>query len=178
MTTVRIYHIYLTGFMGAGKSTVGRALSRRLGWEYVDLDSEIENRCRMSIPRIFAERGEAWFRQQEHEALAALPERVDTVGAVGGGALERPDNRRLMRRRGVTVWLDTPFSLILQRLGDADRRPTRPLFTDDEAARRLFEKRRPMYARSDHVIAVAADDAPEDVARDIEDRIGSPSCAT
>ena len=176
--TPRIHHIYLTGFMGAGKSAVGRALSQRLGWEYVDLDSEIENRCRMSIPRIFAERGGAWFRQQEHDALASIPERVETVVAVGGGAMERPENRRLMQRRGVTVWLDTPFSLILQRLGDTDRRPARPLFTDEEAARRLFEKRRPLYARSDHVIQIAADDGPEDVARVIEDRIGSPSCAT
>ena len=177
MTTSPIRHIYLTGFMGAGKSTVGRALSQRLGWAYVDLDAEIERRCRMSIPRIFAERGEEWFRQQEHEALALIPDRVETVVAVGGGALERPENRRLMRRRGTTVWLDAPFSLILQRLGDTARLG-RPLFSDEEEARKLFERRRAQYARADYGVEITGDDEPGDVARNIEERLGNPSCAT
>jgi shikimate kinase len=176
VVTSRFRHIYLTGFMGAGKSTVGRALAQRLGWAFVDLDSKIESRCRMPIPRIFTERGEEWFRQQEHEALEAIPGSADTVVAVGGGALQRPDNRRLMRRRGITVWLDVPFSLILQRLGD-DGRLTRPLFTDQEAARALFEERRPQYARADRVIQIRAQRQPDDLARDIETLIGKPSCA-
>jgi shikimate kinase len=166
----------LTGFMGAGKSTVGRALTERLGWTFEDLDRAIESRCQMSIPRIFSERGEAWFRQQEHDALAAVPARVDTVVAVGGGALQRPDNRRLMRQRGTTVWLDVSFSLILQRL-KASERSTRPLLADDQAARVLFEKRREVYARADHVVQIREERSPESVAREIQQLIGEPSCA-
>ena len=176
MTTSRTRHIYLTGFMGAGKSTVGQALGQRLGWVFVDLDASVVERCQMSISRIFAERGQEWFRQQEHEALAAIPSRRDTVVAVGGGALERPDNRRLMRRRGITVWLDVPFSLILQRLGDGGRQ-TRPLFSDEQAARRLFDERRSQYARAEYVVQVRAELEPQAVADDIFNLIGIQKCA-
>jgi shikimate kinase len=131
----------------------------------------------MSIPRIFAERGEEWFRQQEHEALAAIPARTNTVIAVGGGALGRPDNRRLMRQRGISVWLDVPFSLILQRLGD-DGSWSRPLFSDAAAARQLFDERRPQYARAEHVVQIRTDLEPEAVALSIVDLIGTPLCAT
>jgi len=162
--------------MGAGKSTVGRALAQYLGWAFVDLDRSIAERCQMSIQRIFAERGEEWFRQQEHEALAAIPGRTDTVVAVGGGALERPDNRRLMRQRGITVWLDVPFSLILQRL-DEGGRLQRPLFSDEEAAQKLFDERRPRYARADHVVQIRTELEPEAVALEIVNLIGNPTCA-
>jgi shikimate kinase len=158
--------------MGAGKSTIGRALGKRLGVSFVDLDSRIETRCQMSIPRIFAERGEEWFRQQENEALASISGDGDTVIAVGGGALERPDNRRLMRQRGCTVWLDAPFSLILQRLGDGER-VGRPLFSDEAAARALFEKRRSQYARADYVVQIRVESKPEVVAEDILKLIGT-----
>jgi shikimate kinase len=157
--------------MGAGKSTVGRALGDRLGVSFVDLDSRIETRCQMSIPRIFAERGEEWFRQQEHEALASIAGGRGTVIAVGGGALERPDNRRLMRQRGITVWLDAPFSLILQRLGDGER-VRRPLFSNEMAARALFDKRRSQYARADYIVQIRAESKPEVVAADILSLIG------
>ena len=174
--TPRVRHIYLTGFMGVGKSTVGRALGESLGWAFVDLDSSIESRCQMSIARIFAERGEEWFRQQEHEALAAVSSHSNTVVAVGGGALERPDNRRLMRQKGITVWLDAPFSLILQRLGDAER-ARRPMFSDEAAARALLDRRRPHYARADHVVEIDAESEPGTVARDILKLIGTSNCA-
>ncbi|MGB5175562.1 MAG: shikimate kinase [Thermoanaerobaculia bacterium] len=176
MTTSRIRHIYLTGFMGAGKSTVGRALGQRLGWVFLDLDASVAERCQMSIPQIFAERGQEWFRQQEHDALAAIPGRTNTVVAVGGGGLERPDNRRLMRQRGVTVWLDVPFSLILQRLDDGGRR-IRPLFSDEAAAHQLFDERRLRYARADHVVQIRTEREPEAVADDILDLIGKQKCA-
>lgn len=176
MTTSRTRHLYLTGFMGAGKSTVGRALGQRLGWAFVDLDTVVAERCQMSIPRIFAERGEEWFRQQEHEALAAVSVATDMVIAVGGGALERPDNRRLMRQRGITVWLDVPFSLILQRLGEGGLQ-ARPLFSDEKAARRLFDERRPRYARADYVVQIRTELDPEAVAEDIVNLIGKQKCA-
>lgn len=130
----------------------------------------------MSIPQIFAERGQEWFRQQEHDALAAIPGRTNTVVAVGGGGLERPDNRRLMRQRGVTVWLDVPFSLILQRLDDGGRR-IRPLFSDEAAAHQLFDERRLRYARADHVVQIRTEREPEAVADDILDLIGKQKCA-
>ena len=177
MTTPPVRHIYLTGFMGAGKSTVGRVLGKSLDWNFLDLDPFVEERCQMSISRIFTERGEDWFRQQEHEALAAVPSQTETVVAVGGGALVRPDNRRLMRQRGVTVWLDAPFSLILQRLGDGERM-ARPLFSDEAAARALFDQRRSLYARADHAVQIRPDSEPEAVAKYILHLIEKSICAT
>ena len=158
--------VFLTGFMGVGKSSVGRLLARRLDVPFRDLDEEVESEAGRSIAEIFAASGEARFRQIDIETLARLlrrPGLEDAVVATGGGTMAQADGAALLRKAGVTVWLDAPFEVVEARIGgDADGE--RPLFRDPAAARRLYEARRGDYARSDHVVEVAAADSPEEVA--------------
>src|SRR5262245_28837928 len=109
--------IFVVGFMGAGKSTVGRALAQRLGWPFVDLDDEIESAEHAKISDIFAERGEPEFRRIETEALRRLLNSPDSaVIALGGGAFTVAANRELIRDHGPTIWLDCPFEVVQRRV--------------------------------------------------------------
>ena len=116
-------HLFLTGFMGAGKTTVGRAVAARLGRPFLDLDAEIEARNGASVRDLFSQRGEEGFRQAEHEALASLDGTPDAVVATGGGSVLRDDNRVLLRRLGTVVYLAVTPEEAMARLGDADDRP-------------------------------------------------------
>jgi shikimate kinase len=148
--------IFVVGFMGAGKSTVGRALARRLGWTYVDLDEEIEAAERAAISDIFSQRGEAEFRRIETEALRRrLDSGEPAVLALGGGAFAIPTNRELMRGRGVTVWLDCPFDVVQRRVAQSGHRP---LARDPVAFAALYEARREAYRLADVRVAVESDD--------------------
>jgi len=107
--------IYLVGFMGVGKTTLGRLLADRLGWIFVDLDAEIEAAEGTSIVRIFEEKGEPYFRAIERRVLAEVSARAGTlVVACGGGAFCTTENQTVMHAHGVTVWLDRPFERIWQ----------------------------------------------------------------
>ena len=139
--------ILLTGFMGAGKSTVGRMLASRLGWEFLDLDTHLENRTGSTIPELFARHGEAHFRRLESTALASALSRSKTVLALGGGTPEEITNRLLIEQTPATlaVFLDAPFPTLfdrcmLQEIG-------RPVLADPAAAELRFARRRPLYAR-------------------------------
>jgi shikimate kinase len=152
--------IYLVGFMGCGKSTVGRALAEELGWSFVDLDAEIEEREGTTIADIFDARGESIFREIE---TASLRERVRTVQygrpqviSLGGGAFLNEENFEMASNNGITVWLDCPFSMIERRVAGLTHRP---LARDLEQLRQLFEVRRPGYSRADYRIEIADDDA-------------------
>jgi shikimate kinase len=134
--------IYLVGFMGAGKSSVARALARRLGWRAVDIDEMIEQRERQSVASIFAKQGEPYFRASER---AMLLEQIPTrhlVVATGGGTFIDPQNRAVIKGDGATVWLDVPMHRIIQRV-PADGR--RPLAADRAEFERLFLLRRAAY---------------------------------
>jgi len=151
--------IYLVGFMGCGKSTVGRALADELGWSFFDLDEEIERHESTTIAEIFDVRGEEQFREIE---TAVLRERVHFVQsgrpqviALGGGAFLREDNFELVTNNGVTVWLDCLFSMIERRVSGATHRP---LARDLSQLEKLFEVRKPGYARADFRVEVADDD--------------------
>ncbi len=137
--------IYLVGFMGAGKTSVGVRLAELLGWRFVDLDEEIENCEGESIRAIFQARGEARFRALERQQLLRVSTMTDTVVALGGGAFCSDDNRRTVDATGISVWLDAPIEIIHARCtGDA----TRPLFSTLEEMRTLLERRRPFYEKS------------------------------
>ena len=131
--------------MGSGKTTVGRALAARLGWEYVDSDEQVQAATGRTVPEIFASEGEAAFRAQEKRALAeALASDRPAVVGVAGGAVLDPDNRRRLRGSGLVVWLRARIDTLARRVGDGEGRPL--LEHDPEGTlRRLGEERRPFY---------------------------------
>jgi len=143
--------IYLAGFMGSGKSTVGRILADRIGWEFVDLDSEIETGEQDTIARIFERRGEAEFRRIETTAIAQHVQRVERglpcVIALGGGAFVQLENFELIKNHGISIWLKCSFEAIVRRLAEYGH--TRPLARDPVRFRQLFEERQAAYSRAD-----------------------------
>jgi shikimate kinase len=134
--------IFLVGFMGAGKTTTGRALGRLLGWDFLDLDEAIEASERRTISRIFADEGERYFRRREAELLATLRGRVRVVIACGGGTYAQEENRTLIDGLGVAVWIHVPLAEALARCGSGSGRP---LFKDDSQAEALYVSRLPGY---------------------------------
>ena len=157
--------LYLVGFMGSGKSAVGRLLADELGWSFADIDEDIEKTEGVSIADIFDTRGEEEFRRIEQEALRKRIREVEfgkpMVLALGGGAFVDPANRKLLDERGVTIWLDCPFPRICARV---DGQTHRPLARDAEKFQRLYDDRREMYDKAEHRIAADTDDAAEIVA--------------
>lgn len=137
--------IYLVGFMGAGKSTVARALGARIGWRIEDIDARIEARERRSVASIFAQSGEVYFRQAERQVLGELLPTREIVVATGGGTFAEPDNRALMLADGTVVWLDVPLERVIQRV-PADGR--RPLASDRAQMQQLYVRRQLAYAEA------------------------------
>jgi shikimate kinase len=142
--------VVLVGFMGAGKSTVGAALGRRLGWPFEDLDERIQAREQRSIEQIFRKSGEAVFRQLEHAALLSAVEELGNsakVLALGGGAFAQEDNAALLDQAGITtIFLDAPVEELFLRCQEQPL--DRPLRKDLGEFRRLYESRRPCYLKA------------------------------
>jgi shikimate kinase len=153
--------VCLTGFMGSGKSTVGRLLASRLAWHFIDLDDEIEQHTGLQISQIFEQKGEPVFRDIEHQCLAralgwASEQDARVVLALGGGTFSQPRNAALIRHFGAPqrsavamIWLDCPIESLLQRcvlMGD------RPLFRDEASFRKLYQERLPYYQQADYRI--------------------------
>lgn len=151
--------LYLIGFMGCGKTTIGRLLARRIGWHFGDLDHDIEKSQGATVQEIFAAHGEPHFRALEHQALKFRVNEVErgkpSVLALGGGTFVRPENYALLENNGVTLWLDTPFELIQKRVA-ADG--SRPLATDPIKFRELFDSRRSLYQNADHRVVIESED--------------------
>ena len=137
--------IYLVGFMGAGKSSVARALGKRLDWKVEDIDARIERAERRDIPTIFRDAGEPYFRAREREALLQLLPERGAVVASGGGTFADPANRELMLRDGAVVWLDAPLTTVLGRVRSDGRRP---LATDRLAMEQLYNQRLAAYRQA------------------------------
>lgn len=170
--------VFLTGFMGAGKTAVGERLAERLAVPFVDLDREIEARAGMSIRQMFETQGEPAFRQLERETLraviAALP---DAVVATGGGTFTFEANARLMGDNGMSVFLNPAFSTIVARIGGLGK-ADRPLFRDETQALALYRERLPAYRRADLTVDVGAGEGPQEVAARIALLIGKRGCVT
>jgi len=140
----------LIGFMACGKSTVARELGEHALLAVHDLDAEVEAAAGRSVARIFAEDGEAVFRDRELAALKRLPPEEDLVLACGGGLVEQPEARRLLRDRGAVVWLDTPWEVLLRRL-EEEPPGRRPLLDRGwDAVEAMLRARLPLYARTGH----------------------------
>jgi shikimate kinase len=164
--------IFLTGFMGCGKTTVGRRLAQRLGVGFVDLDEEIERRAGMTVRQIFEAQGEPAFRQMEGEALRGALALPDVVVALGGGTMAFEANAGLIGANGLSVWLNPAFATISSRIGGRGK-ADRPLFKDDVQALALYRERLPAYRRADVTMDVAPDEGPEEIAARIALLIGN-----
>lgn len=162
--------------MGCGKSTVGRELASKLDWDFLDLDREIERRSGCSIPEIFEREGESGFRAQESTTLAETRYRVRTVLATGGGAFTRQENVDLIRRSGVSVWLDPGFPVLVSRLRKSVRK--RPLFKSEEQLHELWESRLPWYRQATLRIEITGEDHASSVSEKIIDQLRDSPCAT
>ncbi len=134
--------VFLVGFMGAGKTTVGRALGHLLGREFVDLDDRIVEEDGRDIPRILRESGEPYFRDLETRILAGLRGRPALVVACGGGTYAHPAARAVIDGLGTAVWLQAPLAAMLARCGEG---AGRPLLGGPEEARALYLSRLPSY---------------------------------
>jgi shikimate kinase len=164
--------VFLTGFMGAGKTVVGELLAERLGVPFVDLDRVIEERAGTGIRQIFESQGEAAFRQLEREALRAMVVALpDAVVATGGGTFTFEANRKLIGENGLSVFLNPPFATIVARIG-ALGKIDRPLFRDETQALALYRERLPAYRRADLTVDVGPGEGPREVAARIALLIG------
>lgn len=139
--------VYLVGFMGAGKTTVARALARRLDWRASDIDELIEQREHEPVASVFARRGEPYFRAVERAVLLEQISDRHVVVATGGGTFVDPQNRAAINRDGVSVWLDVPLERLIARV-PADGR--RPLAADRAEFEQLYASRRAAYEQAHH----------------------------
>jgi shikimate kinase len=161
--------VFLVGFMGAGKTSIGRLLAEELGYQFVDLDELIESRAGQSVRDIFTLRGEAEFRALESEAVEWCERLYDVVVALGGGAYESELNRECLRKLGTTFWLDCPLEICLARsAGDKSR----PLLGDPREMRVLMERRRPNYSLADFVVDTGSQ-LPDEAVEAILDQLDS-----
>jgi shikimate kinase len=142
---VKADKIYLVGFMAAGKTTLARALAKRLDWAAIDIDDEIERRERQAVSDIFARRGEAYFRAVERQVLVDHLRPRHLVVATGGGTFADVQNRAAINGDGVSVWLDVPLERLVERV-PADGR--RPLAADRAGFERLYYQRRAAYEQA------------------------------
>lgn len=156
--------LIMVGMMGAGKSSIGRRLASRLGMAFVDADTEIELAANATIPEIFEQHGEGYFRDGERRVIQRLLDGRPKVLATGGGAFIQPETRAAIKSGGISIWLRADRDLLLSRV---KRRNNRPLLkVDDPAAAidRLIAERYPVYAKAD--IQVESRDVAHDVVID------------
>ena len=174
--------VYLTGFMASGKSTVGPRAAARLGQPFLDLDRLITAHEGRSIPTVFAEDGEDYFRTLETEMLSRTIETDDPVVAVGGGALVDDDNCAFAKEHGLVVYLKVPVDTILERVAGDDTR--RPLLEEDTGTRlphdeqrnrieELLDERRASYEAAHHTLS--ADRPVEEVVTDLVQLVANHS---
>jgi shikimate kinase len=141
--------IVLVGLMGAGKTSIGRRLAEKMGLNFVDADHEIEKAAGKSIPDIFAEHGEAHFRDGERRVISRLLENGKQVLATGGGAFMHPETRAAIEAHGISIWLRAELEVLLKRVA---KRGGRPLLENKDPAavlQNLIDLRYPVYAKAD-----------------------------
>jgi len=142
---VKTDKVYLVGFMGAGKTSVGRALAKRLDWRFVDIDEQIEAREHLTVSDIFQRHGEPHFRGVERAVLAEHVPLRHAVVATGGGTFVDVQNRAIIKADGAAVWLDAPLERLIARIPQDGRRP---LAADRANLERLFHSRRAAYEQA------------------------------
>ncbi len=157
--------LYIVGFMGAGKTSVGSRLAEQLHWRFVDLDRRIEERTGEPIRELFRREGEGCFRRLETEELRRVSTEKKVVVALGGGAFCSPENQQIVRTTGTSIWLDASLDALFSRCeGDGSR----PLFTSRAAMKDLLRRRRPFYRNADLHLKVAGLDVNQAASKILE----------
>ncbi|WP_293444974.1 shikimate kinase [Persephonella sp.] len=159
-------NIYLVGFMGSGKSTVGRILAEKLNLNFVDVDQLIEEEKKMKISDIFKKKGEKYFRELERKRIKDLSKKENLVISTGGGLGANRENIELMKKTGLVVWLDVSLDEIIKRCkGDKNR----PLLNQPyENLKKLYDSRKPVYKMA-HIHIKTDNKNPEEIAEEIID---------
>jgi shikimate kinase len=152
--------VVLVGMMGAGKSSVGRRLAKALEIPFVDADTEIEKAASMSIPDIFATRGEPEFRAGERRVVSRLLDGPPAVIATGGGAFMDEGTREKIRARGISIWLKAEVDVLLRRVKKRGNRPLLKAGDPEQILRDLLATREPVYAEAD--MTVVSRDVPHE----------------
>ena len=158
--TLQGLNIYLIGMMGSGKTTVGQEIAKQLNYRFFDTDRTIEAIAKKSIPEIFQQEGEPYFRELESNVLAELSTYTRSVISTGGGIIQRQMNWSYLRY-GLIVWLDVELEILKKRLAQDE---TRPLADKLEP---LLKTRLPLYAQADLAIAVEAEQSPQQISTQI-----------
>jgi shikimate kinase len=158
--------VVLVGMMGSGKSSVGRRLAARLGLPFVDADTEIETAAGMSIPEIFAQRGESEFRDGERRVISRiLTTRAPLVLATGGGAFMNAETRERIAQLGISIWLKADVDVLMRRVRKRSNRPLLQTADPEATMRGMLAEREPVYALADLTL-VSRDDPHEVVVED------------
>lgn len=162
--------VVLVGMMGSGKSSVGRRLATRLGLPFVDADAEIETAAGMTIPEIFAQRGESEFRDGERRVISRiLATRAPLVLATGGGAYMNAETRQRIAELGISVWLKAEADVLMRRVRKRSNRPLLQTADPESTMRRMLAEREPVYALAD--LTLISRDDPHDVV--VEDALAA-----
>lgn len=161
-------NIYLVGFMGSGKSTVGHILAEKLDMEFIDVDTEIEKKENKKISEIFKEKGEPYFRELEKKEIDLITKKKGVVVSTGGGLGADIENMKKMKETGTVIWLDVPIDIILKR---CEKDINRPLLQQPfEDLKKLFEDRKKVYSMSDIHIKIE-NQTPEEIVQEILKRL-------
>lgn len=152
--------IYLVGFMGSGKTTVGRELAARIDAPFFDLDELIESAEKMSIKDVFAQKGEPYFRKRERDLLRSTRHLDSAVIATGGGTFTFDENIQFIQSEGLSVYLSAPYALLRSRIGAKE---DRPLFRDDLSTHELYANRIRYYRMSDLTIDIREEETPVEI---------------
>lgn len=166
-------NLFLIGPMGAGKSTIGRHLAELLNKDFRDSDSEIEKRTGAGIPLIFEIEGETGFRARESSILDDLTRLSNTVLATGGGAVLSEDNRKILRERGVVVYLHAPLETLLQRTRRDRHRPLLQTADRRRTLEDILKAREPVYRQAADMVIETSHRSPVSVAREIVRKLES-----
>ena len=152
--------IYLVGFMGSGKTTVGRELAARIDAPFFDLDELIEAAEQMTVRDVFAQKGEPYFRKRERDLLRSTRNLDSAVVATGGGTFTFDENIQFIQSEGLSVFLSAPYALLRSRIGTKE---DRPLFRDDITTHELYANRIRYYRMSDITIDVREEETPAEI---------------
>jgi shikimate kinase len=167
-------NVYLIGLMGAGKTTIGKALAKRLGYRFVDSDHEIEARTGVSLPTIFEIEGEEGFRRRETQVIADLASRNAHVVATGGGAVLRPENRQNLEASGFVIYLDVPLSTLYERTRHDKKRPLLQVSDPRRKLRELYAQRDPLYREIADLIVSGSRITVQSVLQMLIKEVGEP----